>query len=338
MRKLASIQRIAEIKPIEGADAIDAYRINGWWVVDKKQAHAVGDQVIYCEPDSWIPTELAPFLSKDKAPRVYKGISGEKLRTVRLRGQLSQGLILPIPSNLIGLELDTDVSEALNVIKWEAPEDGSLGGDCKSTFPSFIPKTDQDRIQNSTRQLATLWAPDEWTWEVTEKLEGSSCTCFHYQGETGVCSRNFDLIDTPTNAFWMVAKKYNIIETLLAYGGNIAIQGELVGPKVCGNIYKLTEYDLYVYDIYDIDAGAYFLPADRIAMCEAFGLKHTPVIDVEFVMTQTTTVDDLLTMADGDSVLFPTKREGLVFKSTKYQTSFKAVSNEYLLATEKKRK
>ena len=94
-RKLAAIQRIEEVRDIEGADAIQAYRVLGWWVVDKKDAHKVGDIIVYFSIDSWIPTELAPFLSKGKEPRVYEDVLGEKLRTVKLRGVVSQGLILP---------------------------------------------------------------------------------------------------------------------------------------------------------------------------------------------------------------------------------------------------
>jgi RNA ligase (TIGR02306 family) len=94
-RKLASIQKIAEIKPIEGADAIEAVRVLGWWVVAKKSEFNVGDLVCYFEVDAFIPHELAPFLSKGKEPREFGGVKGEKLRTIRLRGQLSQGLVLP---------------------------------------------------------------------------------------------------------------------------------------------------------------------------------------------------------------------------------------------------
>lgn len=93
-RKLASIQRIEEIKDIENADAIQAYRVLGWWVVDRKGQHKVGDLVIYLEIDSWVPYELAPFLSKGQEPREYNGVKGERLRTIKLRGTTSQGLLL----------------------------------------------------------------------------------------------------------------------------------------------------------------------------------------------------------------------------------------------------
>lgn len=99
MRKLVTIRVIQDLLPIPGADLIEIAVVDGWKIVVKKNEFQVNDAVVYCEIDSWIPTEVAPFLTKpDKEPRVYNGIKGEKLKTVRLRGQLSQGLILPLES------------------------------------------------------------------------------------------------------------------------------------------------------------------------------------------------------------------------------------------------
>jgi RNA ligase (TIGR02306 family) len=95
-RKLASIQIIQEIKPIPDADLICAYRINGWWIVSKVNEFNVGESVVYLEVDSWVPTELAPFLSKGKEPKEYNGVKGERLRSQKFKKQISQGLILPI--------------------------------------------------------------------------------------------------------------------------------------------------------------------------------------------------------------------------------------------------
>lgn len=96
-RKLATIRRIAEVKEIVGADAIEAVRVDGWWVVVKKGEYQVGQLAVYLEVDSWVPTDIAPFLTKaGHEPKEYEGIKGERLRTVKLRGQLSQGLLLPI--------------------------------------------------------------------------------------------------------------------------------------------------------------------------------------------------------------------------------------------------
>lgn len=126
-RKLATIRKIAAIEPIEGADAIEVAVVDGWKVVVKKGEFQVGSLAVYLEIDSWVPTELAPFLSKGKEPREYEGIKGERLRTVKLRGQLSQGLLLPLqtvyelPSTTNCDVLGDDVTEALGILKWERP-------------------------------------------------------------------------------------------------------------------------------------------------------------------------------------------------------------------------
>lgn len=168
MRKLASIQRIEEVKNIEGADLIQAYRVLGWWVVDKRNTHNVGDLVVYVSIDSFVPHELAPFLSKGSAPREYNGVKGERLKTIRLKGQVSQGLLLKTNQLVFAFETKSigpdssavlrienlnhegaDLTELLGIQKWEAPIPAQLQGQAKGTFPtSLIPKTDQERIQN----------------------------------------------------------------------------------------------------------------------------------------------------------------------------------------------
>ena len=180
MRKLATIRGIGVIVPIAGANAIEAAVIGGWKVVIRKGDYQVGDRVIYCEIDSWIPHERAPFLSKGKEPSEYQGIKGERLRTIKLRGQVSQGLLLPM-SNLTNygadLSVGDDVTEQLGILKWEAPVPANLSGDAIGLFPIFIPKTDQERIQNLSREFDKYKEAAE-LWEITEKLDGSSMTVF----------------------------------------------------------------------------------------------------------------------------------------------------------------
>ena len=93
-RKLASIRRITDIQPIKGADALVVATVDGWKVVVKKDEFKVGDLAVYIEIDSLVPHELAPFLSKGQEPREYNGVKGERLRTIKLRGQVSQGLLI----------------------------------------------------------------------------------------------------------------------------------------------------------------------------------------------------------------------------------------------------
>jgi RNA ligase (TIGR02306 family) len=343
MRKMATIRQIDALNPIEGADAIECASIGGWKVVVKKGEFSVGNLAVYCEIDSWIPTELAPFLSKGKEPREFEGIRGERLRTVKLRGQLSQGLLLPVEvdNDQFGgvvhlvkgnycVEEGMDVSELLNIVKWERPMNAQLAGMAKGNFPSLIPKTDQERAQNLVREILAA-AQAGTQFEITEKLEGSSMTVYLIDGVFGVCSRNLDLKETADNTFWQVARQEQIEQKMRDHGwGNWAVQGELIGPGIQGNIYKLSKPEFRVFDVYNIQVGEYVQPVYRRALIDSMGLMHAPVLLIDKDLG-VGSVDELLQWAEGESKLGKTQREGIVFKEVKGGMSFKAISNKYLL-------
>lgn len=333
MRKLASIRKIDLLTPIDGADAIECATVGGWKVVAQKGLYKEGDLAVYFEIDSWIPHELAPFLSKGKEPREFEGIKGERLKTIKLRGQLSQGLLMPLDEACKNIESELfeglDVSVPLNIIKWEKPINAQLAGVCKGNFPTLIPKTDQERVQNLKNEVA---AADGKLFEVTEKLEGSSMTCYLIDGVFGVCSRNMDLKETAENAFWKTARRDGVEEKMREQFGlaDFAIQGELIGPGIQGNIYKLTDTQFHIFDIYDIRAGVYVDPATRCAMVKEMGLTHVPVQWHSFPLAGD--VDTLLAQAEGRSWLNKDQeREGIVFKQVDGGITFKAISNKYLL-------
>lgn len=161
-RKLATIKRITEMREHPNADALELAIIGGWQLVTAKaNGFKVGDAVVYLEIDSWVPTEIADFLSKGKPPREFNGVKGERLRTIRLRGQLSQGLILPIPAELSDINLESldedgiDVTDRLGIQKWERAIPGSMQGRAKGNFPTFIFKTDQERCLSGDTMIKT---------------------------------------------------------------------------------------------------------------------------------------------------------------------------------------
>ena len=332
-RKLATVRTISEVLPIEGADKICIYKIDGWQVIDQIDKYKTGDKVIYCEVDSWISHELALFLSKGKEPREYKGVKGEKLRSIRLRGVISQGLLFSIPAvvDALGcwnsLEQGQDVSEWLNVQLWEQELSPQLAGLAKGNFPWFIRKTDQQRVQN----LGKLYEKfQEHPMEVTEKLEGQSLTVFCNRDKFGVCSRNLELKEQENNTLWKAANRYNMRENMTTSGLNIAIQGELVGAGIQRNIYGISDFDFYVYDVFDIDKQAYYNAEDRYSLVETLGLKHVPVLGHNWHSVNT--LEQLLVMSGGKSLLNPKQaREGVVLKAVDGSFSFKVISNEYLL-------
>lgn len=338
-RKLATIRCIAEVKSIEGADRIVSYRVDGWWVTDAIDKYIVGDFVVYLEPDSWVPHTLAPFLTKNGAePRVFEGVEGQRLRTMKMKGVLSQGLLLPLIhafNNGNGCVLlngeivyeGDDVTELLGILKWEAPIPAQLAGQVRGNFPSNIPKTDQQRIQN-VRDLDKL---RDHSWSVTEKLHGSSCT-FYLDNENvfHVCSRNLDLKETEGNSYWLAARKFDIEGTMQRNSmQGMAIQGELIGEGINGNQYGVT-LDFYVFDMFNTNTQKYILPIQLEAACERLGLKHVPILNREFIILGLDT-QMILDQADGKSRLNNSAREGFVMKSNSvHDLSMKVVSNKWL--------
>lgn len=334
-RAMATIRKIDSIDPIEGADAIEVATVGGWKVVVKKNEFKVGELAVYFEIDSWVPNELAPFLTKGTEPREYNGVKGERLRTVKLRGQISQGLLLPLEPTCKNIESllfeDLDVSVPLNVQKWERPIPAQLAGQVRGNFPALVPKTDQERIQNLSKQFDKFM---EDTWSVTEKLDGSSCTFYlDDEDQFHVCSRNLDLKEDENNSFWKTAKKYDI-EGIMRRNSmkGMAIQGEMIGEGIQGNQYKVV-LDFYVYDMYNTRTGEYILPSQLKAACERLGLNHVPIL-AEGVTLVGSSIQTILSEAEGKSRLNGSEREGIVFKSESvHDRSFKAISNKWLLKT-----
>ena len=346
-RKLATIRRIKEIKPIEGADAIELAVVNGWQVVVAKNVgHQVGDLVVYCEIDSFLPIEPEfEFLRKSS----YKKMGdqeGFRLRTIKLRGVLSQGLILPysvIPiaqfATAAGLPEGMDVSEMLGIVKYEPPIPAHLAGKVKGSFPSFLRKTDEERIQNLEKEYTEWTLSSKHQFYATEKLDGSSFTCYIKNGEFGVCSRNMDLLETEDNTFWTVARKLDLENKLRSFGKNICFQGEMVGSGIQGNHYSMKDQTVFFYNIFLVDEREYVGYDEFRNMLFDLDLACVPVLSYPFnfpadSVVALPTVSALLRSAEGKSVLNDkVEREGLVIRSMDRTISFKAISNKFLLGS-----
>lgn len=336
-RKLVTLRRIDEILPIEGADAIELAKIGGWQAVVKKNEFQEGDICVYFKIDSFVPVDQEPFKFLVKNKITWNGKEGARIKTIKLRGQLSQGLALQ-PITVFAAEskevaffewvlraydAEEDLTEICGVEKWEPVIPANLAGKVRGNFPSFLQKTDQERIQNlDVNKL-------HGHYEVTMKLDGSSMTVYRHEGRFGVCSRNLDLIETEDNSFWRVARERKIEEMMIELGlDNIAIQGELMGPGVQGNKEGLKELDFFVFDIFD-EALGYMNAFDRRFTIFAMGLTHAPVIDQALVFLMT--MEEALAYADGPSINAKL-REGVVFKNLDDPSkSFKVISNAWLL-------
>lgn len=329
-RKLASVRTIKNKEPIEGADRIELVQVDGWKCVSKKDEFEIGDKCIYFEIDSFLPIEdQFEFLRKS----CYKNNSvvgeGFRIKTIRLRGQISQGLVIPITDKYKDLEEGTDLTEELGVKKYEIPE--TFGPtERKGNFPIEIPKTDENRIQN-LKSNRNPWMKKEIEYIITEKLEGSSMTVFFNNGKFGVCSRNMMVDDEGDGTFAKIAKELNLKEKMEHAEVNMAIQGELIGPGVQGNYYNLDAHQFRVFNVYHIDTRSYFdwdIVVNNI--CDSLGLDTVPVIERKKLIIDGIQ-EDLLEYADSKSELIDKPREGVVFKTHDNSISFKAINNEYLL-------
>lgn len=383
MRKLVTLRTVAEIFPIEDADAIEVAVVDGWNCVVQKGTFKEGDKAIYFEIDSVLPygDERFAFLMKRgcKLQPTDDGglLEGHRLRTIKLRGQVSQGLLLK-PAEafadptlyLRGIQVgggpfldyrhsvdgelkriyfndeeNNDLSDVFGVKKYERPIPAQLAGMIAGNYPVWLPKTDEDRIQNVWKRI-----PDG-TYHAEEKFEGSSMTIYHDGEKLGVTSRALDLkLDQDGNTFVDVAKASGILEALTAWHARynmsgfiprVAIRGELIGNGIEGNIYGIRGHRFMIYNIYANDH--YMVPDARARFIEEF-IKPFAGPNVGYSETLFTlhkgdsekeTYSLFYGKATGKSILADTLREGLVFKSDLPHRgdtfSFKAISPEYLL-------
>lgn len=339
MRQLATIREIDDVQPIENADAIEKIRVGGWWCVAKKGEFAPGDRCVYFEIDSLLPSNNAAFLflagrSREVTIALENGdtSSGYRLRTVRLRGQISQGLALPLSAFSISIDSVGDVSELLGVHKWEPPISKQAAAMAFGPFPSFIPKTDEDRVQNLSDTVARNAGH---IFYVTEKLDGCSVTMYRTEERFGVCSRNWDLLDG--NLYWNVARAAHVEDRLpIGY----SIQGEIIGESIQGNPLRCKGHHLYVFNVYSIGDHRFLNFDEMIAFCDERSWMTVPVVNRRLELPSD--VADIVAMADGKSLMSPScDREGLVFRPIvetrenirggMSRLSFKSISNTYLL-------
>lgn len=329
MRKLVTVQKIKEILPIEGADLIEVVKILGWSVVTKKGEFRVGDKVVYAEIDSLFPNKPEfQFLEK----------VNYRIKTIKLRGQISQGICFPLSILPPGDYSEGDeVTDVLGVTKYEPKVPACLEGKVKGSFPGFIPKTDETRVQ-TLQGLLTKYKGMKCYY--SEKLDGSSSTFYLYDGEFGVCSRNIDILEDEDNVFWQIAKKYDIENKLRSLGlTNIAIQGEIIGDTIQKNKYKLktNERKLYIFNVFDIEDSKYLHFNEMLDIAEALGIPTAPILDTDFELIDD--IDKLVELSKGFSMLNPKiKREGIVIRPLKEivdvrhgRLSFKAINPEFLL-------
>ena len=356
MRKLASVRQISSIRPIDGANRIAVAQVDGWECVVQKNEFQEGDYIVYIEVDSVVPERPEFEFMRDRKFRV---------KTIRLRGQVSQGLVLPMSILPKGdYRLGTDVTDILGVEKYdpEAQSEAKLlqcqskppknafirfmmrfkwyrrlftKYKCRVSFPDWIHKTDETRIQNLTA-LFEAERDNGTEFSVTEKMDGQSVTYYlrrtsRRKHEFGVCSRNIYLGTPDGSSYWMVARKYGIegvLKKLIGDNDTIVMQGEICGSAIQGNKYHLSGYELFVFNLIYPDHKC--TTAEIAKLCTPLGLKTVPILEEKKTLPSTTA--ELVEYSKGNSVVCKgQKREGIVMRNVQSDISFKVINPDFLL-------
>lgn len=346
-RVMAWVTAISDVTKHPDADSLDICTVGGWQCITKLGEFKQGDLAVYCSIDSWIPEPLAPFLTKGNKAKEYQNIVGNRLRTVKLRKQVSQGLLLPMSvlsqvcqGNVFQYQDGDDVTELLGIVKYDPPVPACLSGEVEGMFPSFISKTDQERVQNIIKRPRRLVG----TWEVTLKLDGSSMTMFVNEEQAGVCSRNLHLKDNEQNdgnTLVQLARSVDYTKMLPEVsnrvGFDFALQGEIMGPGIQNNREKFDNARFFVFDVYNISESRYLTREERTRVLDVINeytalIEHVPVIHSAFEITEDfATMENFLTMSDRPSINHK-YAEGIVFKNINNgDDSFKVISNLFLL-------
>lgn len=367
MRELAYVQTIKSLTPILGADNIEKAEVLGWELVVKKGDFAVGDLCVYVEIDSILPEiPCFEFLRAKKF----------RIRTVKLRGQCSQGIALPLSIikevdssvDTAALRVGQDLTDILRITKYdpESELDSKTDQPKKSwlsnkwsfikwklfkikpvkrdSFPEDVPKTNEERVQKMGSSLEQYAGTPVY---ITEKCEGSSATFIYRRGGNWlsnlfglghvfqVCSRNIIVYSSQhkkqtAHYLMQVAETYQIEQQLKLLNRNLAIQGEVIGPKIQGNIYNLSDHQFRVFLIFDLDKQQYVPYQELVSLTIALGLSMVPVTEKwAFLIND---IKYYVGLSRGNSQISrDVLREGIVIRSLTDNFSFKSINPDYLL-------
>lgn len=252
-RRLVTVETIAQIDEIPDADAIEAARVRGWNVVVKKGEFAVGDPVVYIEVDAALPLsdERFAFLAA-RSSKMFEGEAVHVLKTARLRGVYSQGIVFPLEAfpELRDAPHGSSLDGLIGVRKWEAPPPAGMA--VLGPFPAFLQKTDAERVQNLDDETWEAIQTEAEAWRPTEKVDGSSLTAWRTaDGVLHVAGRNWELDPTTYNVYWVAAASAKLTDRL---GIGEWVQGEVAGVGVQGNPLKLANLRLVTFGFGTFDA------------------------------------------------------------------------------------
>lgn len=345
IRKLASIQRIWKIEPIEGADKIELAFVLGWQCVVNKGQFKPNDLAVYYEIDSFLPICPEYEFMRSSSYRVNEILGeGFRIKTMKFRGQISQGLLLPLDK--LGIpadtEVGTDVTDVLGVRKWEVMERVTTGGTIIGSLPYDIPHTDETRVQANPGLLEEFRGLEYY---ISTKMDGSSHSIGVDAEGFHVTGHNYEYKDDGSSAFYNLVNERGyrkIVEDYVKKYGldTLTIQGELCAPGIQKNPLKLTKPEWYVFTIRENGKRVGLKMMRKI--CEQLGLTMVPIEETGVDLpAKYPTVESLLERAEGN---YPcgTRKEGIVIRPIEPvfseliggSLSMKVVSNKYLLKNE----
>lgn len=347
MRKLASIQRIYKIEPIEGADKIELAHVLGWQCVVNKGQFQLGDLAVYFEIDGFLPVrEEFEFLRPSSYKKTDVMGEGFRLRTMRFRGQISQGLLLPVDAfaelRNLPLALGDDVSSILGVKKWEIEEMATTGGTVIGSLPYDIPHTDERRVQENPDLIKEFSGLEYY---ISTKMDGSSHSLGVDEDGFHVTGHNYEYKDDDSSSFYRLVKERGYKAKMERFVQDnrlklFTVQGEFCAPGIQKNRLRLQKPEWYVFTIRE--NGKRVCLARMLEICDQLGFEHVPIEEIGYDLpAKYPTVEDLLNRADGE---YPRggKKEGIVIRPTNpvfsklisASLSMKVVSNKYLLKNE----
>lgn len=354
MRKLASVQRVWKVEPIEGADRIELAHVLGWQCVVNKGEFQEGDLGVYFEIDSFLPIRPEfEFLRSSSYKKTDIMGEGFLLKTKKFRGQISQGLLLPLHyfGNIPVAVPGADVTEALGVRKYEIEERATTGGNIMGTLPYDVPHTDETRVQAEPgliQEFAGLM------YYISTKMDGSSHSVSLDENGFHVCGHNYEYKDDDSCAFYRLVNQMDLRRKMEEFvlrsaeadgSGGISVltlQGEFCAPGIQKNRLKLQKPAWYVFTVRINGKRADLYTMQRV--CEELGVDTVPIEETgEDLPSKYPTVEALLERADGE---YPNggKKEGIVIRPVNpvysptigAELSMKVVNNKYLLKNEDK--
>ena len=347
MRKLASIQTIRKIEPIGGADRIELAHVLGWQCVVNKGQFQPGDKAVYFEIDSILPIrEEFEFMRHSSYKKTDLMGEGFRLKTQKFRGQISQGLLLPVtqfPEIPANIEIDADVTEILHVRKWEIEEKVTTGGTIIGDLPYTIPHTDETRVQAEPELIQEFTGLEYY---ISTKMDGSSHSVGMDENGFHVTGHNFEYKDDGSSTFYNLVNERGYKEKIQKFVkkndlDTLVIQGELCAPGIQRNRLKLLKPEWYVFTIRE--NGKRVGLKRMLEICDELKMTTVPIEETGMDLpSKYPTVEALLERADGE---YPNggKKEGIVIRPTEpvFSTlisaslSMKVVNNKYLLKNEK---